>query len=176
MRYCQKLASIIKEPNIDGVEVRKLVEMLDIYIRTKTNLIMRKKLNPIAFANSNYIDESTAIKFMTICTKHELLSVRLFYNCSCDESIEIYNLVETTQCPNRCGNIPDQDRDNVYVYFQLLEKPELCKFIEHEKTQVDIMRETLGKELASVSDTLKVIGDDDAKILLSPFGLVLKQI
>lgn len=160
--YCDKLMNIVKHSlSTKHLIGKEKVQMLDLFIKEKTTLRERATLNPIRLTIESGLDQKSALMIFVVGTRCELFQMRAFYNCKCEEQFEIYSMSEITSCTCGRGIVPSNNRERVFLYFNLLEKPTECEMLYEEEAifQTDFINENeLGNgnftmaDLDSISD------------------------
>ena len=96
--YCDKLKSIVREDRVDPDVNEIVIQKLDKFIKEKTTIRERRKLNPYRFSIEMQISQKIAIKAFIKGAKCELFSPRFYYSCSCGDQFEVSNLNSEIQC------------------------------------------------------------------------------
>ncbi|EHI97265.1 metallophosphoesterase [Clostridium sp. DL-VIII] len=166
--YCEKLKSIVKQ--IESIKLNinnEFIARFDKCIKDNTTERERLKLNPIKIANEMGISQELVMKFFNIGKKVELFKAIAFYSCPCGEYFEIFNF-DKTECVNGCEADIINNKDRVFIYFELLEEVDECDLDIGEIYQMDyISSDDLGNFRSSYDEYEKVIGEEDAKNLLN---------
>lgn len=152
--YCNKLINIVQdEKSQDYVIDMNLVEKLDKFIKEKTTLKEREKLNPVRFSIEMSVSQESSLMIFILGIKTGLFKPRNYYSCSCEEHFEIENIKVSTQCPSCNKNInPSIDRNRIFLYFKLTESPRRCEWeINKPIYPLDFLEEVY-KENFTVAD------------------------
>lgn len=184
--YCKKLMNIIenqegKQRGLSSLHVKKLHTFL---LEKCTNREL-KNISPLRFAMVMETSESDAINLFAIGCDENLFKVKLYYQCECcTEYIEIVSLNQYVRCENEKDHLPENNPENVHLYFELQEKIEHCNLDTNEnnpssnkKSHLDIFgAERLGKSQLpteevrptySLMDFQNQLGEDRAHDLIN---------
>ncbi|MBU3133404.1 metallophosphoesterase [Clostridium gasigenes] len=165
--YYKKLMDIVnsKDGISNGIDM-KFIQNFDKCIKDETTERERLKLNPIKMSNEMNSSQRVIMNFFAIGAKIGLFKARAFYNCTCNQHFEIYNL-EYIECENDCDLDKSKKRSSIYVYFQLLFDIEECSFEDYGDYQVDyILEDDLGNFQGTLNEYDDIIGKEEANNLL----------
>ncbi len=170
--YCAKLKNIVKQHESIRLGIdEEFVATFDKCIKDGTTERERQKLNPIKIANTMGISQDLVMHFFNIGKKMKLFKARAFYSCECGERFEIFDF-DDTECINGCSIHIEDNKDKVFIYFELLEDIEECDFYVGPKYQIDyVSSDDLGGFKSSYDEYEEVIGNEEAKNLLKDFKL-----
>lgn len=166
--YCDKLISTVQQPNSEKYEIDKTtIQKLDEFIKYKTTIKERGRLNPYRFSIEMKVLQETSFMLFINASKCRLFEPRFYYNCYCEEQIELNDIENEAECT--CGKkvIPQNEKDNVYIYFRLIEKPAECDWSNKVFTETDnypldfILKEGFEKENFTLAD-LESMGEEEA--------------
>lgn len=166
--YCDKLKSIYQstESSKYGIDF-DVVKKADFFIKQKTTMMERNKINPLKFSIEMDVNEETSLMLFVIGSRCGLFKTRAFINCICGDQFELRNLDDEIKC--NCGSVikPQLNRDKIYLYFRLLEAPVSCEWLDTRKYQVDYLDgDALGKKFVSLVQIDNIIGEKQADMLL----------
>ncbi|MCY7893112.1 hypothetical protein MOB09_08815 [Bacillus vallismortis] len=168
--YCEKLNSICKHPKNDGAINNQTIKKLDIYIKEKTSYIERKHLNPIKFSIKMNVEQEAALKAFLLGTYCRLFQMLVYYNCSCGDQIQVFDLNKDFECS--CGLILNpkktEVRERLSLYFNLLEKPKNCfENSLNPVSQLDYVdHEELEKINFHIADVDNSLGQEESEKLV----------
>lgn len=168
--YCDKLIDIVQLKESSKYNISRLViHNLDKFIKEKTTLREREKLNPYKFSIEMNISQETAMMTFVYGVKCSLFFPRFYYNCYCGEQFEVVDINEEVQCTCEKRVTPNKFRDRIYVYFRLLESPTICEW-EKQKSlyPLDFMEEVgYDAENFTLADLEHLAGSTCANDLIS---------
>lgn len=152
--YCDKLMKIIQVDQSSVYEIDKiLIKKLDFFIKKKTTLREREKLNPLRFSIEMAIKQKTALMVYILGTEVGLFKSRMYYKCTCGEHFEIKNPKEVECCPTCYIEVaPNIDRSRIFLYFKLCEIPSNCDWNREELLYPLDFLEANQKENFTVAD------------------------
>ena len=175
--YCNSLKCIFQHVDSRKYSIdMSVLKNLDFFIKNKTTTLERLRINPIKFSIEMNIPETTALMTFIIGMKCGLFRTRAYINCYCDEQYEVENLLETIEC--YCGRklIPNEIRDKVFLFFELIETPSDCECLEIKETQLDYLDgDCLGKRFVSLAELDSFIGKEKSNNLINQREDGLKQ-
>lgn len=173
--YCKKLKTILEEENND--EFTLLINKLDGFIRNQTTTRERRRINPLKFSIERRIEPGVAYRLFQSLTVKGLFKAHAYYSCECGDQIYIdKTLKDEYECD--CEDktiIPYFDKNRIYIYFELLEKVEVCteEFMhgdtDRNTDETEIPLDLLdhfedyksGKTEASLAEIEKVTGEEN---------------
>ncbi|WP_148552152.1 hypothetical protein [Paraclostridium bifermentans] len=128
--YCKKLYNILQDDDHKDYNITEAdIDLLDEFIRNRTTSRERLNLDPARLSRIMGIEHSKSIKLFILGCKQELFKMKMVIDCElCNSMHIINNLGEDILCEesNKIISVKD-NKDSIYVYFTLLEKPEICK-------------------------------------------------
>lgn len=176
--YCNKLMNIIKDPKSKEYNINEyIIKKLDKFLKEKTTKKEREKLNPIKFSIEMDVSEKTSIMLFVLGAKCDLFKIRMYFKCVCGNQFEIDNLKDTLYCSCDREITPNLQRERVFLYFTLLEKPMYCNwFNANSNYQIDYIEDAmLGKQQVSLADFDSIVGADEMDNLVSQRDNKMKQ-
>ena len=165
--YCEKLQLIKDDENspkylIDDLAIYKL----DVFLNYDVTLRERENINPVRLAIERNINYKTALMAFIIGSRKKLFQLRMFYECECDEKIELTSTSEIIKCD--CGYIGNykNSKDKIKLYFRLLEKPVNCNGESVKNGEADYLENSDIEQFDnSFSFVEKVGGSDLVKVI-----------
>ena len=175
--YCKKLLNIIDHPISTRFNITlDVIKLLDEFLTNETGIILPEKINPIKFAIKHDVDDIIAVMCFVIGAKTGLFKAITYYNCTqCDEMHEVEDILAPLHLDCECETmtIPNDYRENVFFFFQLLFEPINCnleneELINKKETPIDIYLSDLdlGKPNVSLAMVDKIVGKDFTNSLL----------
>ncbi|WP_214736932.1 hypothetical protein [Exiguobacterium sp. s162] len=163
--YCEKLNCILDNPKssrflIDSLTIYKL----DSFLKEKVSLVERKRLNPSKFANLMNVEQKTALMTFVLGVECNLFKTLAYYDCDCGEGRFIFSM-DPFECD--CGKIinPQENRDKIFLYFELLLPLEYCSHENVGLYPIDFIQEnSMDFTLAGVDE---IVGEESADSMLS---------
>ncbi len=159
--YCDKLTSIVQQFNEDVIAVDEIViKKLDIFIKERTTVRERRKLNPYKFSIEMNISQEISLRAFILGAKCRLFNPIFYYMCECGDQFEVININVKRQCTCRKEIIPDTDKSRLYLYFKLLEDPIPCPWEEDKDIYpLDLLKgEGYGTENFTLADVDRLVG------------------
>lgn len=126
--YCDKLTNIVQSKESEKYFIEEpTIKKLDIFIKRKTTIREREKINPMKFSVKMNVEQETALMVFIIGTQLNLFKARKYYSCQCGEHFEFENTSQPVYCLN-CEEVVSfyDDRNRISLYFSLLEIPAAC--------------------------------------------------
>lgn len=168
--YCNKLINIVHLAKDDIFDINEIViKKLDIFIKEKTTIKERQKLNPYKFSIEMKITQEIALKTFITGAKNKLFDPLFYYSCDCGDQFEVLDVNKEKECT--CGKniIPKNERSRLYIYFKLLEQPTPCAWEEEKDTYpLDFLEsEGFGTENFTLADVDRIVGSTLTKDLIS---------
>ncbi len=115
------------------------------------------------------VDQKTSLMTFIIGSKNKLFQTRAFYKCYCGDQFELFSLKKKRECT--CGKeiLPIENKDRIFLYFNLTEEPEKCPWEENElESQLDYL---LNEDYDSINFTMagldEIAGPGTSDSLLS---------
>lgn len=165
--YCKKLQNIVNR--IESIRLNinnEFIYRFDKWIKENTTDRERLRLNPIKMANEMGITQELSMKFFNIGKEVNLFKVVAFYTCQCGEHFQIFSFSKT-QCINGCEVDIMNNKDKVFIYFELLDEVEEIENTFGDIYPIDyITSEDLGNFNGTYDEYELVIGEECAKKLL----------
>lgn len=175
--YCKKLLNIIDYPTSTKFNISlDVIKLLNEFLINETGVILPEKINPIKFAIKHDVDDIIAVMCFLIGTKTGLFKARTYYNCTqCNEMHGIEDILAPFHLDCECEAVivPNDYRENVFFFFQLLYEPENCNleneeliYIKENPIDIYLSDFDLGKPNVSLAMVDKIVGKDFTNSLL----------
>lgn len=159
--YCKKLQNIYKnKDSAKSLIDTRVIYKLDDYLKNHLTLRERQNINPANFSIEMNISYKTALMTFIIGARVGLFRIRSFYKCGeCGEQQELNTLNKISCECGKEGNYQDL-KEQITLYFFLLEKPQPCNTDEDFKDPLDLLEDTDIKNINefSFADVEKVGG------------------
>lgn len=159
--YCKKLQNIYQHDDSPKYLIDELViNKLDYFIKNEVTLRERQNLNPIKFSNIMNVNYRTSLMTFIIGARVGLFQIRTFYKCfRCSEQKELLSL-KKIDCECGISGNYEELKEQITLYFNLLERPEPCNDKEDFNNQLDILDKNDIESISefSLSDVEKVGG------------------
>lgn len=138
--YCKKLQSIYQNPDSVKYLIDELVvNKLDYFIKNEITFRERQNINPIKFSNTMNVHYKTSLMTFIIGSRVGLFRTRTFYRClDCDEQQELFSL-SNIKCDCGVHGNYNEFKDQITLYFNLLEKPIPCDEKEDFDNQLALL-------------------------------------
>lgn len=144
--YCKKLYNILQDNDHKEFNITKTdIEKLDDFIRNKTTSRERLNLDPAKLSIIMRMDQQKSIRLFVLGCKQELFKMKVYIDCDlCNDRHYIDDIYEDLLC-EESGEIINikNNKDKIYVYFELLEKPVICNKVK--KNQSYMIDDIMGK-------------------------------
>ncbi|CEQ08960.1 Uncharacterised protein [[Clostridium] sordellii] len=148
--YCKKLYNILLDDDHKDYNITELdIDKLDQFIRNKTTSRERLNLDPAKLSMEMELDYHKSIKLFILGCKQELFKMKMVIDCElCNNRHSINSINEDLLCEEFHQTIDiNKNKDSIYVYFKLLEKPQICKKIS--QNDVYMIDDIMGKSRPS---------------------------
>lgn len=159
--YCEKLQSICQNTESPKFLIdERVIYKLDSYLKNHVTLRERQNLNPVKFAIDMNVNYKTSLMTFIIGARVQLFQIRTFFNCTeCDEQQELTTL-DQIYCECGIEGTYQELKDQVTLYFKLLERPQPCYTHEEIENELDLLNELDIEQInnVSLSDVEKVGG------------------
>ena len=142
--YCKKLYNILQDNDHITYNITETdIEKLDEFIRNKTTSRERLNLDPARLSIIMKMNYEKSIKLFVLCCKQKLFKMKMYIDCEyCNSRHNIEDFYVDIICDESNKTIPiNNNKDKIYVYFELLERPQICKKINANNSYMidDIM-------------------------------------
>lgn len=165
--YCEKLQLIKADESsskylIDDLTIYKL----DAFLKNDVTLRERENINPVRLAIERNLVYETALMTFIIGSRKKLFKLRIFYECECGEKIELASTNELIECDCGYKSNYSSSKDNIKLYFWLLEKPVICDSEPIKNGEADYLGNSDIEQFDnSFSSVEKVGGSDLVKVI-----------
>ena len=177
--YCKKLSNILhnNDSKLYGISLKD-IQKLDYFIKNKTTFKERDNINVSRFSIEMDIDLNKAIRLFMIGVDEYLFSLVMYVECDnphCDETYKIEDLYSQLECD--CGKNIKIAKENVDIYFNLLETPTECNLDNQEN--ISVFGLIMGKPKPSkikLSDIEKVVGNENIEKAINKSSMLDRRL
>lgn len=132
--YCKKLSNMLhnKDSELYGITLKD-IQKLDYFLKNKTTFKERDRINVSRFSIEMEIDIKKALRLFMLGVDEDLFSLVMYVDCDnpyCDETYRIKDIHSIIECD--CGRTINISKENVDVYFKLIEDPVDCNWDDDE--------------------------------------------
>lgn len=146
--YCKKLSNMLhnKDSQLHNI-TQKDIQKLDYFLREKTTLKERDRINVSRFSIEMDVDIKKSLRLFMVGVDEDLFNLVMYVDCDspyCDETYRIKDIHSEIECD--CGKNITPSKKNVDVYFKLMENPTNCNLDDEDISAYDLI---LGKSTPS---------------------------